>query len=34
MNTIIEAAELREPHYEITYTIKFVMVIINCNGNN
>lgn len=30
MNTIIEAAELRNPYYEITYMIKLiVMVIIN-----
>lgn len=29
MNTIIGAAELRNPHYEITYMIKFLMVIIN-----
>lgn len=30
MNAIFETAELRNPHYEITYMIKSVMVIINC----
>jgi hypothetical protein len=29
MNTIIETTEHRNSHYEITYMIRFVMVIIN-----